>query len=296
MMDFRLKVFISVAQNLSFTKASKELYISQPAISKHIQELEAAYGVQLFERKGNAIKLTSAGEVFLKHALAITENYRMLQLDMNLLSNSFKGTLRIGASTTIAQYSLSPIIAGFISRFPDIKLSLQTGNSQYIEDALEKKRIDIGLVEGSSRKNEFRYTHFADDELVLVTSASNNSPAEITAAELKSLPLVLRETGSGTLDVIEHALDAHNMKLSQMNILLQLGSSESIKHFLMYSKAYAILSIISVSKELYENKLKVIDIKDIEFKREFTFMTLQGQHNEITDKFIQFALISQNKS
>lgn len=108
MSDFRLRVFSSVAKNLSFTKASQELFISQPAITKHIQELETMYQTRLFERMGNKILLTDAGRLLLEHCEKILEDYGRLEYEMNLLRNEHTGELRLGASTTIAQYVLPP--------------------------------------------------------------------------------------------------------------------------------------------------------------------------------------------
>lgn len=295
-MDFRLNVFISVARHLSFTKAAKELYISQPATSKHIQELESAYKVQLFERSGNKIRLTQAGEIFMKHAEAIHEGYQALQLDMNLLSNNFNGSLRIGASTTIAQYVLPPMIAQHISLFPDIRLSMFSGNSEQIEQAIYEHKIDIGMVEGSSRKHDLKYPFFAKDELVLVTHTQNKIKDEITPEELRSLPLVLREAGSGTLEVIEKALLSNRLKLSQMNILLQMGSTEGIKSFLQNCpSAYAIISISAVLKELAENKLKVIEISNMKLERDFSFVFPAGYHSDTVEHFIRFLHNCYNK-
>ena len=100
---FRIRVFSSVAKNLSFTKASQELFISQPAITKHIQELETMYQTRLFERMGNKILLTDAGRLLLEHCEKILEDYGRLEYEMNLLRNEHTGELRLGASTTIAQ-------------------------------------------------------------------------------------------------------------------------------------------------------------------------------------------------
>ena len=129
MIDFRLKVFCSVAHNLSFTKASKELYVSQPAISKHIQELETEYSTRLFERMGTHITLTPDGELLLSHAEKILKQYKQLDFEMNLLTQRHIGELRLGASTTIAQYVLPPYLATFQQKFKQIKLSLINGNS-----------------------------------------------------------------------------------------------------------------------------------------------------------------------
>ena len=292
-MDFRLTVFISVARHLNFTRAADELRISQPAISRHIHELESAYKVQLFERTGNKVALTAAGEVFLKHAESILENYKALQVEMNLLSGNFSGELHVGASTTIAQYVLPPVIAKFISRFPDVKLTVTSGNSVQIEQALEEHRIDVGLIEGRHRNMSLRYIPFAKDELVLVTSVLNKVAEEVSLEELKLLPLVLRENGSGTLEVIEEALNAHGIKLSQMNVLLQLGSTESIKLFLANSPmVYAILSITSVTKELMNNVLKVVDVAGLDLEREFAVALPHGSHNDIRERFTRFMVQS----
>ncbi len=304
-MDFRLRVFVEVAENLSFTKAAKELFVSQPAISKHISELEHFYKVELFERQGGKISLTNEGGIFLIHARNILERYDKLSGEMELLSGKLSGEIKLGASTTIAQYLIAPMLADFISRFPSVKVTLVTGNTGQIESALEEHRIDLGLVEGNKRRPNLKYIRFAKDELVLVTSSQNNKCADNVyinerqipetgeydnSCVLTRLPLVLRENGSGTLEVIEQALSPYNIKLSNLNILLQIGSTEGIKQFLESSgNSYAVLSIISVIRELKNNQLKIIDLNGLEICREFSFVYRQGAANERTDKFIDFA-------
>lgn len=208
MSDFRLKVFLSVAKNLSFTKASQELFVSQPAITKHIQELETCYQVRLFDRQGNKISLTEAGKLLQEHSEKILEDYKRLEYEMHLLHNEYIGDLKLGASTTISQYVLPPLLANFIAKFPQVNLSLLNGNSREIEAALQEHRIDLGLVEGICRLPNLRYTTFLQDELVAVvhTGSKLSLPDEITPEDLSRIPLVLRERGSGTLDVFERAL------------------------------------------------------------------------------------------
>ena len=167
MSDFRLKVFRSVAKNLSFTKASQELFVSQPAITKHIQELEAAYQTRLFDRQGSRISLTESGHLLLEHCERILEDYKRLEYEMHLLHNEYTGGLKLGASTTIAQYVLPPLLASFIGKFPQVSLSLLNGNSREIEAALQEHRIDLGFVEGVFRLPNIRYTTFLEDELGL---------------------------------------------------------------------------------------------------------------------------------
>lgn len=291
MSDFRLKVFQSVARHLSFTKASQELFVSQPAITKHIHELEAAYGSPLFERKGSRISLTDAGRLLLKHCEQILDEYNKLEFEMNLLHDDFVGELRLGASTTIAQYVLPPVLACFIKRYPHVKISLLNGNSREVEKALQEHRIDLGLVEGVSRLPNLKYTTFLQDELVAVVPSNSKlaKQEEIKPKQLLQIPMVLREYGSGTLDVIEQSLSKYHIRLSDLHILMYLGSTESIKLFLLNADCMGIVSIRSIQEELKAGKLQVIEIEGMRMMRELDFVQLQGAEGGLARLFMQFA-------
>lgn len=297
MSDFRLKVFQSVAKNLSFTKASQDLFISQPAITKHIQELEATYQTRLFDRQGSKICLTESGKLLLEHCERILEDYKRLEYEMHLLHNEYTGGLKLGASTTIAQYVLPPLLASFIRKFPQVSLSLTNGNTRDVEAALQEHSIDLGLVEGVFRLPNLKYTTFLEDELVAVVRTGNKLSLgdEITLDELLKLPLVLRERGSGTLDVFERALSRHNIKLSSLQVLLYLGSTESIKLFLEHTDCLGIVSVRSVTRELYSGLLRVVEIKGLSMLREFSFAQLQGQDSGLGQVFMQFAMHHNSK-
>lgn len=294
MIDTRLKVFCSVARNLSFTKASRELHISQPAISKHIHELENEYNVALFERLGTRIELTHAGELLLSHAEKIIDNYRSLNFEMNLLSEQHVGELRLGASTTIAQYVLPPFLASFAQKFRQIKVSLLNGNTQEIEHAIDEHRIDLGLVEGRSNQPHLHYIPFMKDELVLVVNAQSKLAAldEITLDELKEMPLVIRENGSGSLEVLKHKLSEHNIRLSDLNVIMQLGSTESIKLFIESTECAGIISIQAIARDLYAGKFKIIEITNFCCERSFSFVQHIGQNAGIVRDFMRY--VTQN--
>lgn len=296
MSNFRLKVFCCVAKNLSYTKAAQELDITQPAITKHIHELEAQYKVRLFERMGNKIILTHAGEVFLNHSIDILHQYSRLDFDMNILHGSYSGHLRIGASTTIAQYVLPKVLAKFTSKFPDIQLSLVSGNSDDIEKELLSHHIDLGLIEGNKRLPNLKYTHFMDDELVLITSTKSRYAHldEISKEELSTIPLVLRENGSGTLSILNTALEKIGLKISLLNVLMQLGSSESIKLFLENADVASVISFRCVTKELLNGTFKIIELPELEMKRDFCFMQLQGDEEDLSSLLMQFAIHESN--
>lgn len=291
-MDFRLKVFYSVAMNKSFTKASKELFITQPAISKHIHELEMQYKTPLFDRTGGRISLTRAGELLLSHTNVLLSAYRQMDFEMNLLTDHFSGELRLGASTTVSQYVLPPVLSSFIHKFPDIRISLVNGNSRDIEQALCDGKITLGMIEGNTRQSTLHYTPFMKDELVVVTHTGSTFARydELTLDQLCTFPLVLRENGSGTLEVLESALSEKHIKLSQLNVLMQLGSTESIKLFLENSDTLGIVSVRAVTRELMAGSLKVIDVEGFKVERMFSFVQLQGQSGGLEENFIRYTM------
>ena len=290
MIDIRLKVFQSVARNLSFTKASQELFISQPAISKHVQELEKEYNVRLFERLGNKIQLTKAGQLLLDHANKILKNYQKLNYDMNALQQNTTGELRIGASTTISQYVVPEMIAAFHRQFPDVRISMLSGNSREIEDALSSDIIDIGMVEGVIRQPQLKYTSFMDDELVAIVRSDNTqlTKESISLAELKSIPIVIREFGSGTLDVIQQALKRQGISLSDLDIEMNFGTTEGIKHYVEKSDALGIVSIRSVNKEIYSNIFRIVEIDGMSINHKLSLVEKQGETSEIAKSFKRF--------
>jgi len=277
MIDFRLKVFQSVARNLSFTKASNELFITQPAISKHIKELESEYEVKLFNRIGNKISLTPAGNILLAYTERIISLHNEIKFELSQLNGSTEGFLRIGASSTITQYVIPTALAKFNKRFPEIKLSLINGNTEFIEKRLLKNEIDIGIVEGKPTNTDIRYSPFLNDELLVFTSAQNTViPSSVTNDEFINLPLVLRERGSGTLEIIEKNLQQSQISPRQLNVLLFLGSTEAIKSFIKTGNGVGIVSRFALEQELSNNIFRLINTPELKFHRQFYFISPQG--------------------
>ena len=295
--DFRLKVFKTVADRLSFTKAAAELLISQPAVTKQINELERLLGKPLFLRHGNRISLTDDGVRLLEYANRILALYGELRDAFVEEQGAFSGEIRLGASTTLSQYVLPGLLAKFRKLYPDVRVTLFNGNTEQIERQIADGKLDFGMIEGTASNPALHYELFMDDELVLVTSASNTSftREEITAADLPALPLVIRENGSGTLDVLSRELSRHGLSLRQLHIEMQLGSTESIKHYLFYSDTFAFVSVQAVLDELAANRLRVVEVGDMELVRRFSFVTAHGQRRRLTDLFKQFCLNHYNR-
>lgn len=295
--DFRLKVFKTVADRLSFTKAAAELLISQPAVTKQINELERLLGKPLFLRHGNRISLTDDGVRLLEYANRILALYGELRDAFVEEQGAFSGEIRLGASTTLSQYVLPGLLAKFRKLYPDVRVTLFNGNTEQIERQIADGKLDFGMIEGTASNPALHYELFMDDELVLVTSASNTSftREEITAADLPALPLVIRENGSGTLDVLSRELSRHGLSLRQLHIEMQLGSTESIKHYLFYSDTFAFVSVQTVLDKLAANRLRVVEVGDMELVRRFSFVTAHGQRSRLTDLFKQFCLNHYNR-
>jgi DNA-binding transcriptional LysR family regulator len=290
--DFRLQVFHTVAKRLNFTRAAKELFISQPAVTRHIQELEQHFKVKLFERNGTRIRLAPAGKQLLQHTEALFALHRNLEFDMSVLTQGHSGQLMLGGSMTAAPYIVPPILAAFHNRYPDVQVSLITGNTQTIEGALEREEIDLGIVEGHSRHASIRYTAFMKDEIVLVSNPGHPMARRqsIRPDELTRIPLLLREPGSGTLEVLGHALKNVGIKLWQLKKEMQLDSTETIKSYLLHAPCMAFLSVHAVQKELQNKECTIIEVKGLHIGRSFYFARLHGEGQALPELFMRFAM------
>lgn len=291
MFDFRLKVFYTVAKRLSFTKAATDLFITQPAVTKHIKELEQYFKVQLFERQGNQIKLTKQGQLLLEYTEEVFSIYRKMEFDLASFSENYKSQLHVGASSTISQYVIPYTLAQFHKKYKDVAVKLMNGNTEQIEQALLNNDIDLGIIEGKSKNKGIKYTEFIRDEIVLVSNAANPlvKATHLSTKELKTLPMLIRETGSGTLDVIAHSLKSLNLSFSQLNIEMELGSTEAIKTYLHNSNCVAFLSRHSVVSELANKTFRIINVKGLSIVRYFHFIERQGTSEQLAKLFMSFA-------
>ena len=291
-MDYRDEVFLAVAENLSFSKAAEALFISQPAVTKHIKELESKMNSALFERKGNKVYLTKAGKLAYLHLKQIKQQYHELEFELGRLNDDYKGSLRIGASSTISQYLIPAVLADFHRRFPQIKLDLFNGNSFEMEQKLLQNEIDLALVENDSSQANIRYHDFMDDEIVVVAGANSayGKRKNLTLVDLQQIPIVLRERGSGTLEVIQHALSKLKISLEKLNILIHLGSTEAIKNFLVNFEGIAFVSEKSIEKELQLKTIVRLNVKELAILRKLRIAIRQGPENSTQQLFRSFLL------
>jgi LysR family transcriptional regulator, transcriptional activator of the cysJI operon len=291
-MDYRDSVFMSVAENLSFSKSANDLNISQPAVTRHIKELEKHYKTNLFERKSNKIYLTKAGEKVYNAFKIIAQQYRNLDFEIGQMHNSISGEFKIGASSTISQYVIPKVIASFHKRYPKIQIYLMNGNSFEMENLLLDNKIDIALVENYSSQSCIRYRDFLDDELIVVTGKDSvyAKRENITRDDLLQIPIVLREQGSGTLEVIKQTLLQQNIGFENLNTLIHLGSTESIKNFLQDFDGLAIVSEKAVQTELYLKTLVKLKVTGFTISRKLRIAYKLGHKSQQVELFENFLL------
>ena len=293
MLSTRHEIFIEVASNLSFTKASEVLFISQPAISKHMKALEAFYKTTLFERKGNAIHLTQGGILLLNRLREAKEIQNQLEFELSVMKDLLKakGQLKLGASTTVALYIIPKILSAFHQKYPDVKISLLNRNTDTIVKALLDQDIDIGIVEGKKKKSTISYLPFMTDEVVAVCSAKSPIAKKRTLAipEIKNYQIVLREQGSGTLAALKDALERHGIKLSDLKVTVRLAGTEALKNFLIQDNCLGFLPRGAILKELRDGDLVAVKIEKFQIARDFFFIQRQGtETNELNKVFIRF--------
>ncbi len=294
--DFRLQVFHEVASRLSFTKAAARLSITQPAVTKHIREMEHQLNIRLFNRHGNHVTLTPAGEVVFRYAEKIMNAYRGMEAELSQITDVRSGILRIGASTTVAQTILPRLLALFRKAYPNIEFSFIQGNSDFITQHIISEALDVAIVEGAAYHSHVTYSPFVKDELVLVINASNKLARKdsVTIEELYDVPLIMREAGSGTLDVINMAMQAAGVDTAKLNVDIKLESTIAIKQYLMYSESAAFLSIQSIVDELKYRQLAIIDVEGLDIFRDFQFIQLYGNNMKLVELFKRFCLSNYN--
>jgi DNA-binding transcriptional LysR family regulator len=293
MLSVKHEVFLEVARHKSFSKASQSLFITQPAISKHIRNLEEQYATQLFERKGTGIELTEAGRMLYEKLSEVKMIQEQTEFEISAIKDllQVKGTLQLGASTTVALYILPKILSAFQARDPQIVISLLNRNTEIVLQALLQGDINLGIVEGRSRLTQVSHRPFITDKVVAVCSRKSAIAKKklYELEELKQLPLALREIGSGTLAALRTALEKKKIKMSALQVKARLGGTEALKNFLVESDLLGFLPQRAISKELEQGDLIEIHFNGLHIERNFYFIERKGENSELNRTLIRIA-------
>lgn len=274
MEDHKLKVFCTVAETKSFSKASEIIHLTQPAVSLLVQAIEDVYETKLFDRSNNTVTLTPAGEMLYKYAKEILNLYAGAEKNIGEITGFVKGSLSIGASSTIGNYLLPGVISDFRKTHPKIKVHLLVGNTKRVVELLNSGNIDIGLVEGEVVKYKMVVEKLVADELALIVSPLHPwaKKKSISVVEITKEPFIFREEGSGTRQVIEKYLSKHRITPQDMTISMILGSTEAIKESVENTMGIAIISRWAVRKEIRYGTLKTLSFKEEKMLRDFSLI------------------------
>lgn len=291
MEDHKLKVFCTVAETKSFSKASEIIHLTQPAVSLLIQALEEVYETKLFDRTSSTVILSPAGEILYKYAKEILNLYSNAEKEIGEMTGLVKGSISIGASTTIANYLLPGVIADFRRTHPKIKVHLLVGNTKRVVELLNAGNIDLGLVEGDVTRQKLVVEKLVSDELRVITAPIHPwaKKKHVSFLEIVKEPFIFREEGSGTRQAIEKFLIKHNISPQDMTISLVLGSTEAIKEAVETSMGVAIASQWAIRKEIKYGTLKSLSFKEEKMMRDFSLILQKNATpSYAVDEFISY--------
>ena len=293
MLSTRHEVFFQVATEKSFSKAALALFISQPAISKHIKALEQEYKTKLFDRKGLHIELTAAGSLLYEKLQEVKNIQEQTVHDLSILTNALQaeGRLKLGASTTVALYILPKVLSLFHKQHPNIDITLLNRNTEIVLAALVNKEINLGIVEGHGKLSNVDYTPFITDRVIAVCSKKSHiaHKKKYKIEDIVNMPIALRERGSGTLAALKAVLETHNIKENSLLVKVKLGGTEALKNFIIESDCLGFLPQRSVIKEINYGELVEINFDGLNIERSFYFIQRQGETSNLNKNFIKQA-------
>jgi DNA-binding transcriptional LysR family regulator len=271
MENFRLKVFRVVATHLNFSRAAEELLLTQPAVTQQIKALEDEYGVPLFDRSGGRIALTPGGAALLPFAEKLKAISDEAFAAVASAAGKHGGKLALGASQTIGQYLLPKLVAGFLRENPRISITAASGNSDAMLEALVAHRIQLALIEGPALRKDIHVEPFMEDQMVLVIPASHEwADHEIDISLLKAAPLLMREFGSGSRRVVENALAKAGLKKKEINVRMELDSTEGLLSAVEAGLGVTFVSRWAVRNQLSLGTLKLARVRNLKLSRMFS--------------------------
>ncbi len=290
MADRRLQVFYTVAKQLSFTKAAELLFMTQPAVTFQVKQLEEHFNTRLFERSHGKISLTPAGELALDYAERILNLTAEMEARISELTGQVSGPLLIGASTTIAEYMLPRLLGEFKQKHPETQARLTVANSETIERKVADHTLDIGLIESPSHHPNLVTQVCCEDELVMICAPFSElaKRSSVTPEQVASQPYISRETGSGTRECIDEYFRSNGVNLDEMNLVMELGSREAIKGAVAAGLGVAIVSSTTVAKEVRLGELVAIPLQP-PLRRQLSLVYPQEKfRSKLLQSFIDF--------
>lgn len=270
-----LRLFTAVVDQGGFTKAAQTLHLSQPAISKSLNELERQLHLKLMDRSGRSIRLTDAGRLLHARSRELFGVERVAERELRELRGLKRGVLRAAASTTIATYMLPPVLGRFRMRHPGVRVRLMSANTRTVVKLLLESRVDVALVEGPVAHSRIEVKPWIEDDLVVI--APPNHPAigrSVPIEELSSYPFLVREPGSGTRVVAQRALARHGVRLVDT---MRVGGTEAIKQAVAAGLGLAIVSRAAAADQIALGRIAVVNPADLVIRRTLSQIKLRDR-------------------
>lgn len=277
----------------SFSKAAEKMFLTQPTVTNHIQNLENELGTVLINRSSKKIVITDAGNILYKYALDIINLRNTAKFQLNTYKGKIQGHLDISASSIPKQYVLPHILNKFISHYPDVTFSITHNDSKKVVQRIEKGYTDFGIVGAKYESNSLEYIDLLEDNLIAIAKNCDtyNFPdySEVDMDYALNQNLILREEGSGSRLLFERELAKRNMSLKSLNVVSYIEDNETIKKFVELGLGISFISEIAVKQEIEEKKLKPFYIKGLNLKRKFYFVYHSSRHlSPLAQRFKEF--------
>jgi DNA-binding transcriptional LysR family regulator len=291
MADRRLQVFHAVAKHLSFTKAAEALFMTQPAVTFQIRQLEEYFDTRLFDRAQGRITLTSAGAVALEYAEKILGLSAELDSRLKEMSGQVGGPLLIGASMTVAEFVLPPVLGEFKARFPAVLPRLFVANSEAVQARVAERALDLGFIEGESHLASLVTDVCCDDELRVVCAPSHPL-AKLQSVAPRALlehAYVGREPGSGTREVIDSYLQKAGVPSDGLQVVMELGSPEALKRLVATGLGFTIMSRVIAATEVKLGRLVQVPLSPRLVRHMSVVYPKERFHSRLVNEFVQFA-------
>ena len=254
-------VFHEVAKHRSFSKAAEGLFISQPAVTKHIKELERRVGMGLIQRRKGGFSLTEAGKIIFRYSHKISSHLMEMENVLGSLQKDHRGLLKIGTTESYSRCLMPRLLSGFQAAHPAFKIALDVGNSDEIERNLLVYKNDLGLIGLTRTSSKLEAIPFLKEPLVLIVSP-NHSLAKrkvVSLRELEGYPFIIRAKGSTTRRIVLQAFKDLEIRPS---LLMEAGSSEFIKQWVSEGKGVSVIVKRIVGDEEKRGIIKTVPLME----------------------------------
>lgn len=276
MLDFRIDTFLAVCRHMNYTKAAEELHITQPAVSQHIRFLENYYGAKLFTLEGKKIQLTSSGELLFLNAIALKNDEKLL-IDRIKNNSVVEIPPVFGVTRTIGEYIISEPLSRYMHSHPDTQVRMVIDNTADLLQKLRLGEINFALVEGYFPADEYDYLTYSMEDFIAVCSQKHVFAKEpVRLCDLLSERLLVRESGSGTRDILEKNLTVKNMSVRDFKTIAEISSMHTIVQLVMRDCGISFMYRAAVERELNNGSLREIKLSDFHMRHEFTFIWNKG--------------------